>query len=834
MRRFLSVLTLVLLAAGPARAQGLLIPKDNSIAPLELRNHEVKVDIEDQVAVTHVTQTFYNSTGQQLEATYVFPVPKGASVQKFTMWVDGKEVAGELVEADKARAIYTDVVRRMKDPGLLEYLGNNLLRVSVYPVPAHGEQKLTLSFTAVAENDSGTVEYLYPLKADAHAAAGTFTLDATLKAQHPLQNIYSPTHAIKVDRLSDREARVHFTSSHASADKDFRLYYTSADRDVGLTALMHRPVATEDGYFMMLISPRAELSRTQHVSRDMVFVLDTSGSMAGKRIQQARAALKFCLRNLDKNDRFGLIHFATTVTNYSTGLSPATADNIERATEWVDRLEAVGSTNIEEALDTALAMRTSETLPRGRGQGEGGRNFTIVFFTDGQPTIGECDPQKLVKGVVAKNTADTRIFTFGVGDDVNAVLLDQIAEQTRSVATYVREQEDIEAKVSSFYAKISHPVLTNLRLTVGEPVGEITNFWHGIPPVSSYTPDLDSVKLAEIYPPQLPDLFHGSQLVVLGRFTGKGPTTIKLTGKVGRETKEFEYEVDFAGKTNRDRAFVEDLWARRKVGYLLDQIRVHGENKELKDEVVSLAKRYGITTPYTSYLVVPDSATPVARAPVATRGVNDYDGSAHRSLGISPNGLVPLPAGPPGQRIQYAPIYVSPQMQWATPSAATTATVAPGTTGFQAVPNLGVNCVSPMREEEEEEAEATASVNGVPLTTHSGKTGVDLALQLDNLRNQDRVARATVKTAAGRACVRLNGVWTDQGFDAKLPVVKIKAQSDAYFRVLERHGEMAEVFRLGNRVVWVTPSRSVLVIDPQGGIEQMSDEEIDRLFVAVK
>jgi len=255
---------------------------------------------------------------------------------------------------------------------------------------------------------------------------------------------------------------------------------------------------------------------------------------------------------------------------------------------------------------------------------------------------------------------------------------------------------------------------------------------------------------------------------------------------------------------------------------------------------VSLAKRYGITTPYTSYLVVPDGATPVAtmpRLPAQTsngpidpnqlmRNMEAWQNYSQNSRPHSRGALAPAPSGPV--------TFEAPQMEWANHGAATTATVAPGTTGFQGVTNLGVHRVSPMREEEEEEAEATASVNGVPLTTHSGKTGVDLALQLDNLRNQDRVARATVKTAAGRACVRLNGVWTDQGFDAKLPVVKIKAQSDAYFRVLERHGEMAEVFRLGNRVVWVTPSRSVLVIDPQGGIEQMSDEEIDRLFVAVK
>jgi Ca-activated chloride channel family protein len=800
-------LTLVLLWTGPARAQGVLIPTSADAAPLAMVGHEVKIDLDDQVAVTHVTQTFRNTTDRALEANYVFPVPKGASVQKFSMWVDGHEVPGELVEADKARAIYTDIVRRTQDPGLLEYLGSNLLRVRVFPVPAHGEQKLAIRFTSVAASDSGMIEYVYPLKADVRAAQALekFSLDATLKAQQPLQNIYSPTHAIKVTRAGDREAHVHFESAHAVLDKDFQLYYTAAARDVGLTTLLHRPVKNEDGHFMLLISPRAELSRSQHVARDMVFVLDTSGSMAGKRIQQARSALKFCLRNLDKSDRFGLIHFATSVTSYTGSLTTATPEHIEQAASWVDGLEAVGSTNIEEALATALAMRADGSK----------RNFTIVFFTDGQPTIGETNPEKLVKQVVAKNTADTRIFTFGVGDDVNAVLLDQLAEQTRSVASYVRESEDIEAKVSGLWSKISHPVLTNLKLTVGK-----------------------GVTISEVYPPQLPDLFHGSQLVVLGRYNGQGHAAVTLSGMVGKDSKEFVYEVDFKGHTGKDRAFVEDLWARRKVGYLLDQIRVNGENKELKDEVVALAKKYGITTPYTSYLVVPDGPAQVARP------------------------TQPPAATPPANRVQFAPGMVSPQMEWAVPHGAMTGAVP--TSGPAMPPRMAVTGVTASaqpamahvanaqrlrfertEEEEEEEVECVGKFKShgyqiqgsgtcVDLTTHSGKAGVDLSLQLDDLRNQNQVARATVRQAAGRTCLELHGVWTDQGFDAKLPVVKVKAQGDAYFRILERHQQVAEVFQLGNRVVWVTPSQTVLVIDPTDGRTQMSDEEIDRLFVAKK
>jgi Ca-activated chloride channel family protein len=688
-----------------------------------------------------------------------------------------------------------------------------------------------------------------------------------------VQNVYSPTHPITVSRVSDRHARVHFEGRGVALDKDFQLYYTTANKDVGLTALMHHAERGADGYFMLLISPRAELARTQQVPRDMVFVLDTSGSMQGRRIEQARNALKYCLKNLGAKDRFALIQFATTVNRYNDSLLPASARHIVKAQTWVDSLEATGSTNINDALLAALAMRPADP----------GRCFTVVFFTDGQPTISETNPGQIVRNVMAKNTASTRIFTFGVGDDVNAVLLDQLADKTRSVSTYVRETEDIEAKVCGLYAKISHPVLTDLKLAVGE-----------------------GVTISEVYPPQLPDLFHGSQLVVLGRYRGHGHAAVRLSGTVGRDSKDFVYEVKFPSKTNGDKAFVEDLWARRKVGYLLDQIRTGGTNKELVDEVVRLAKKYGITTPYTSYLVAPDQQmrvinqdmlmSPAAQGPAATngtanavthqlnafRGMTDRDGSISAALGMpggqgnvigsssaptsqpvhfyvgvfkdSPavNGSQAMPTAPTSNG-RFAATYVSPSMQWSVP--------APAVAGAAPAPPTGsnyyeANGISPAvrrprsqedyfirsmsdaekaaandEEEEEEEKKEQTAANPV-FDTHSGKFAVDLSLRLSELRNQSQVGREKMRPAAGRNCVNVRGVWVDDRFDPKLPVVKLKAQGAAYFRILERQPQMSEVFRLGNRVIWVTPSRTVLVIDPTGGKDSMTDDEIDALFVA--
>jgi Ca-activated chloride channel family protein len=786
MQRWLPVLLVGLACAAPARAQALLVPTDHAVPPLKLSGHQVDVAIHDQAAVTTVTQIFHNSASRPLEADYLFPVPKGASVTKFTMWVDGKEVAGEMVEADKARDIYTGIVRRMQDPGLLEYVGNNLLRLRVFPVPANGDQKLMVKFTSVADRESGLVEYVYPMKCDGKGAAApeNFSFHATIKAQSAVQNVYSPTHPVTIKQVNDHEVTVSCEGKQAGCDKDLQLFYALGDKDVGLTALTHRPDKGSDGTFMLLVSPRAELSKSQQVPRDMVFVLDTSGSMAGVKMEQARKAMKFCVNQLDKHDRFALINFASTVNKYRDGLTPATADQLPAARKWIDALQATGGTAIDAALSAALDLRSTDA----------NRSFTIVFFTDGMPTVGETNPDTILKNVEKRNTANTRIFTFGVGDDVNAVLLDRLAQQTRAVSTYVRPAEDIEVKVSGLYEKISHPVLTNLKLTAGK-----------------------NVTLREMYPTQLPDLFHGGQLLVLGKYSGHGHAAITLTGQVGGDTREFVYEVNFAKETNDEKTFVEDLWARRKVGYLLDLIRANGENKELVDEVTALAKKHGITTPYTSLLVVPDTVQPPA-ANLRAR----TDQPVMPMIPMTPT-MQPTYGGYPGAQ---GPASVPPPPM---PAAARVfhATTAPMMDGVPAP-----NGASPRPVGEQQALYAKMRSAFAKGQTAEGELGVDVALEVNALQTQSRVIAKATRQAFGRTLVDVGGAWVDDKFDAKLPVVRVKAQSDGYFRLLEKQPKLKEVFQLGNRVAWVTPSGALLVIEAGEGKDQLSDEEIAKLFAA--
>lgn len=869
MRRILlSALALTLAAAGSASAAGLLVPADVKLPPLAMVHHRVDIAIEDQVAVTTVEQAFRNHTDRQLEATYIFPIPKGASVNKFTMWVGETETTGELLDAKKASQVYTDIVRRTQDPGILEYMGNNLMRLKIFPVEPKKDQKVKISFTCVAPQDNGVVEYVYPLKTD---GKGTKTLEefsvkARIRSQHPVQSVYSPTHAIALSRNGDKEVSMTFERNQAVLDKDFQLFYRVGNKDIGITPLAHRPISAEDGYFLLLVSPQLEVSKAQIIPRDLVLVLDTSGSMDSVKMEQARKALKHCLSNLNSGDRFAVVSFSTNVRKYRDALVEANGEQMDNAKKWVDGLKAGGGTAIQAALDTALEMRAADE----------GRSFTVVFFTDGQPTIGEMKPEKIVKNVADKNSKNTRIFTFGVGDDVNTALLDQIADNTKALSTYVRPAEDIETKVTSLYGKISHPVLANVKLTTSE-----------------------NIKIHEVYPPTLPDLFFGSQLVVLGKYSGHGSAAVKLTGQVGKETKDFAYDVTFPAKTTGDREFVEHLWARRKVGFLLDQIRLNGEQKELMDEMLALAKKYGIATPYTSYLVVPDAPVPVASGPV-TKGAAGIPGPGGPGVpGGLPGGGTGFTGGFGGGG-GFAPGFPAPTAPPAltdgtlvrggekrkTSDPAKVADVAkeiakkPGDTGraryglendkldkVQAElerlkkdfdraagdkPDAKAGSDDAEKKKQELAARMLQSVKdardnlknfeqardwyarGEYKNAQVGQVGVDVAVCANNLRTQDRLTLTANRLANGRNCLELGGLWIDEGFTADMKTVVVKAQGDAYFKILELHPEMKDVFRLGNHLVYVTPSKTALIVDLNDGKDKLSDDEIKALFVAKK
>ncbi|MGA2541514.1 MAG: VIT and VWA domain-containing protein [Verrucomicrobiota bacterium] len=544
-------------------------------APLEITWHHVNVKIDGQIATTSVDQDFYNPNPQRLEGTYLFPIPKGGQIDKFTMEIGGQQVQAELLSADKARGIYEDIVRKLKDPALLEYAGRDVFKVRVFPIEPNSHKRITLSYSQVLPSDAGLVSYVYPLNTEKFSAKPikNVSIKVELETRLSLKTIYSPSHAVEIKRNGPNKATIAYEVADVQPDTDFALYFAPEKDEVGLNLLTYKTPG-EDGYFLLLASPGMDAKDRQVVLKDVVFVLDTSGSMSGKKITQAKKALEFCVENLNDGDHFELVRFSTEVEPLFDRLVPASPANRAKAQDFIKDLRADGATAIDEALHKALSLRPADSA----------RPFVIIFLTDGMPTIGVTDEDQILSNVRQNDTGRTRIFCFGIGTDVNTHLLDKLTEQSRGSSQYVLPEEDIEVKVSSFFAKIKEPVLAN--------------------PTLQFTGDIRATKL---YPSSLPDLFKGEQLVLAGRYSGHGNSAVMIEGMVNGATRKFTYEVKFPDESS-DHEFIPRLWATRRVGYLLDEIRLHGENAELRDEVTALARKYGIVTPYTAYLIVEDEA----------------------------------------------------------------------------------------------------------------------------------------------------------------------------------------------------------------------------------
>ncbi|MBI5368416.1 MAG: VWA domain-containing protein [Planctomycetes bacterium] len=590
-RALLALVALVaLLALAPpaACAQGLLIPEDapdGAAGPaarpaFATRRHRVTVDVRDQVARTHIEQTFVNLSDRESEATYHFPVPLGAALGGFRMRAGGKPVATRLYPKDEARRIYESIVARRRDPALLECLGRTLIQARVFPIPAHGEQKIEIDYDEILPADAGLCRYSYPLSLERLSARPLeeVAIAVRIEAAGALKNIYSPSHTIALHRHGEHRADVSYEECRTLPEQDFVLYFGVADGPLGVHLLTWAD-GGGDGWFLLLAAPPTAPGEDAIVPKDVAFVLDTSGSMAGEKLEQARHSLAYCINSLRPQDRFTVVAFNTAITPFDEKLVAATPARIGDALAFVRRLTAAGGTNIDEALGSALAA-----LAPGAG---GTRPAFVLFLTDGLPTVGEQNPAAIVKHVAAANAASARVFTFGVGDDVNAHLLDQVAAQSRGVSEYVRPQEDIEIKVSAFFAKVGAPVLTEVKLEIA------------------------GVRAYDVYPKALPDLFVGTQLVLCGRYAGSGRGTLRLGGRTAAGTREFVAEAGFPQAGGGEEALPR-LWAARKIGYLLDEIRLHGKAKELVDEVIELSRRFGIITEYTSFLIEEDGLASAA------------------------------------------------------------------------------------------------------------------------------------------------------------------------------------------------------------------------------
>ncbi|HWL93203.1 MAG TPA: VIT and VWA domain-containing protein [Phycisphaerae bacterium] len=603
-RRFVLIVPVMLFSAGAgasrALANGLIISpvagerpnNDSSLShsrpihrwmPFQITSQSVNVEVNEAVAETTVEQTFANRSGGQQEGQYLFPIAEDAGVGKFTMWMNGREVAGELLDADRARQIYESIVAQARDPGLLQFAGRGLIQAKVFPIPSGGECRIRLRYTEPVKVDGGLLKFSFPLGSSGcqFQPIEQFSLRAAVRTQRPLVSVFSPSHTCSIDRRGDRETVVGFEKAHLTPDADFQLFAQLGTEPFGVSLLPYR-LGEEDGFFMARIAPRLGSQQDAVLPKNICFVLDTSGSMAdSNKIGQAKKALQFCVTNLNKLDRFNIISFSTEVRPFRDGWSAADESAKQAAREHIDSLNAVGGTDINGALAKALEMRP---VAREGGEPDWTTNpYLVVFITDGEPTVGVTDPDQIVRNFSSSNSSKTaRLFSLGVGFQVDTKLLDRLSDDNGGARDYVTPTEDLELKISSFYTKLANPILANVKLVI------------------------DGVTVHDMYPRRLADMFEGSELVVVGRYSGAKETArLTLSGDSRGDRRTFEFAGTFP-RQDTQHEFLPRLWAMRKIGFLLDELRLRGETGEVKNEVIRLSKLYGVLTPYTSYLVQED------------------------------------------------------------------------------------------------------------------------------------------------------------------------------------------------------------------------------------
>ncbi len=726
-----SFLFLLAGASLSAQAQGVIVPGRCERCPqpitlpraLPIKSINIQTKISGQIATTHLEQIFRNDTNGTLEGTYLFPIPEAASIVEFAIWDGNNRLVGEVRSREEARQIYDEIVRRQRDPGLLEYAGKDLFQASIFPIPPHSDKKLELTYTQVLKAESGTVSYRYPLGTGRQLVSiGNVSGNVEIDSKDPIRNVYSPSHDIALAHHGSRNARVSFEVKGGREPQDFQLFYALSRDDFGLSLLTYREPG-KDGYFLLMLSPKDELTEQEYAAKEIVFVLDTSGSMAeAGKMEKARSALLFGIKSLRPDDRFNVISFAGEEHLMESGLINADASGLARGEKFAKSLRATGGTNINDSLHAALNQFERSDRPQ-----------MIVFMTDGLPTVGETNVERIIENVRKDRRANNvRLFTFGVGYDVNTSLLDKLAAENNGTADYVEPKEDLEVKVSNFFTKVNYPVLTDLKL------------------------DMGGVETDLIYPRNMPDLFKGTQMTLIGRYSNERDldnVRLRLTGKTGRETRNFSYEqLQFPLRDNVN-DFLPRLWATRRVGWLMEQIRTNGEQQELRDEIIDLGTRYGIVTPYTSYLAVEPgmSAQPVTGGDRGRSNNMQVDGQDNKDSSAQFGAGRPAASAPPKEAMKA---------------------------------KTGALAVQQSKRDRAQQESTTVS-------------------------NQEAEISAGVRKVASKTFYLREGVWTDADFkaDTRMPETALTFGSDEYFALLKREPRLSQYFALGERVVVVLDGR---------------------------
>lgn len=748
----------------PPRPQPPVIirPEPVQVLTYSITGLEVDAKLKGQVADVQVSQTFQNTGTSQIEVSFMFPLPYNGAIDQLTLMVDGKELPGKLMAADKARGIYEEIVRKNRDPALLEWVGTGMFRTNVFPIPAGERRTVTLRYTQLCRMSDGLTDFLFPLSTAKYTEKPVEKISVRLKieSQEEIRNIYSPAQDIKIEKTGGKYATVIWEAKNTVPTTDFRLFYDVGTKKVVTSLLSYRPESTEDGYFLLLTNPKIERREEKPLPKTVMFVIDKSGSMSGKKMEQVRDALKFVINNLREGDLFNIISYDSRLDMFCPELERFTEETRKKALEYASGLYAGGGTDINTALVTALNQFQDKKRP----------NY-LFFLTDGCPTVGECNEMKIVENMKNANKIGARIFAFGAGYDLNSRLLDKLVRSTFGQSEYVQPQEDIEERVSMLFRKMEAPVLTCVEMEF-------------IADKKSEAKKNDTPLVNRVYPSGKIDLFAGEQLVITGRYKYPGKGKLVVKGHIGDKVEKYEFPINLVEKSSdSSMGFAEKLWALRRIGEILDELDLHGKNQELVDELVMLSIKHGILTPYTSFLADEtvalhdkDSNSRIVDTNVmALKKSSGYAGVAQRAMKGS--------------------------MQRA-------------------------NVISPMEAQADAfEMESVAVDAGgirsaeAPVTMGRPGTGKFLARDKSEAKktvSDSKFARNNLRQIGNRSFFMKNGQWIDSSLTETQQVqkpVNVKQFSEAYFELVRKNQEIAPfltmdepiLLRIGDQAYLIEP-----------------------------
>lgn len=755
-------------------------PRPTPERSVRLESLSVDAEIENSVAQVVVSQTFNNTGSSPLEASFVFPIPYDGAVDSLTFLVEGKEFTGELLDAAEARKRYEAIVRQNRDPALLEWIGTGLYQTSVFPIPPGQARTVELRYTQLLRQQDGLTEFSFPTKcARQSVAPGKTSFTTRIVGETEIKNVYSPTFNVNVERVANNVVQTTCVLENETPSHDFRLFFDQNADELSAKIQSYRPNPNEDGYFLLLASPKIVSEQTERPAKTVVFALDVSGSMSGEKIKQARESLKFILSRLNDGDKFNVVLFGTDVRSFSESLQTIDAASRNEALAFVDAVRSRGSTNIEGALNSSFKQLA---------QDDSANPKYLFFFSDGEPTTGETNEMKLAQLAREKNDG-ARFFSFGLGYDVNSRLLDRFVRDGRGQGEYVKPNENIEERVAALYNRVEAPIFTDVEFAFELQEDAKAQYFTN-----------------QVYPEGKIDVYAGEQLVVVGRYAKSGAIAIKANGKIDGRDVAFSFDGAFANESvDSTYAFVERLWATRRVGEIVDRLDLDGENAELLNELLELSKKHGIMTPYTAFLA-DDSVALDATAENARRAAGNFKRLASQTSNMSGFAQRSMKQSFRGAANLAAEAAVADEM--------TMAAVPPSrgggapTGGFGLPASRGARLNAP---------KAFASLARSSLAADSVAPPVDSnEADAPSLKPNE-----TVRTIAGKTFYLKEGRWVDAALDkesqtARTPIV-VEQFSDAYFELVGKLGrefsqylafEEPSTFLFDGKIYQIEPTKS--------------------------